>query len=218
MRYSIRVWDPTIRVFHWALVALMAFLWWSGSQGDGIDYHPVAGYTVLGLLLYRILWGFIGSRYARFGAFLRSPLQAVRSLPQVFSRRGGHYLSHNPLGGWMVIALLTSLLFQGITGLGTTDDLMIDGPLVAWLDEAWVERLTRWHHLNANLLLSLIALHLLAVLYHDLVRRERLVRAMLTGRKESGEPAEPASLPLWSFTVAGGAAAATVWLLLSMPA
>ncbi|GGO86773.1 cytochrome b561 [Marinobacterium nitratireducens] len=215
MDYRIKVWDPSIRLFHWALVGLMSFLWWSGSQGDGIDYHPVAGYCVLGLILYRILWGFVGSRYARFGAFLRPPRETLRSVPGVLGRQRAHYLSHNPLGGWMVVALLLSLLFQGLTGLGTTDDLMIDGPLVAWLDDSWVERLTDWHHFNANLLLVLIGLHLLAVLYHDLVRREGLVSAMLTGEKRSPVPAESAHLPLWAFAVTGTGAAAAVWLLLT---
>lgn len=194
--YRIKVWDLSIRLFHWALVAAMMFLWWSGTQGEWMDYHPLAGYGVIALVSYRIIWGFVGTRYARFRDFLHSPATTVRAFIDMFGARRQHYLSHNPVGGWMVVVLLMALLFQGLTGLGTTDDLSIDGPLVASLSDAWVESLTAWHHFNANVLLALIGVHIAAVLFHDLYHREGLVRAMLSGHKPSPSLAPAAELPV----------------------
>jgi cytochrome b len=199
MHYRIKVWDLSIRLFHWVLVGAIAFLWWSGTQGKLMDYHPLAGYCVMGLVVYRIIWGFIGTRYARFRDFVRGPLETVRALTDMFGPHSRQYLSHNPIGGWMVLVLLSALLFQGLTGLGTSDDLSIDGPLVAVLSGKWVGRLTGWHHFNANILLTLIGLHILAVLFHDVYRREGLVRSMLSGYKHSSAFVPAAELPVRRF-------------------
>lgn len=184
----IRVWDISIRLFHWVLAALVAFLWWSGDQGVQMDNHVQAGYAVLGLVLYRVIWGIVGSYHARFSNFIRSPLQAVAALRRMFSVRKNTekdviYAGHNPAGGWMVVVLLLTLLLQGVSGLGTTDDIFIDGPLVSYLSDEWISRLSDLHTTLPNLLLALVALHLLAVLLHELLHGERLIKAMLTGVK-----------------------------------
>lgn len=194
---SVYVWDITIRLFHWATVAGIGFLWYSGETGGNImHWHMYAGYGLLTLLLYRLMWGVVGSRYARFRDFLTSPKQTVQYLPSVFSRQPEQHLSHNPLGGWMVIVLLILMLIQVISGLFTTDDIFTEGPLFAVVDDTLGYWLTSVHKFNFNLLLGAIALHILAVLFHAIVKKEPLIKAMLTGHKpESGSARSPSSQP-----------------------
>src|SRR5690554_788716 len=101
------VWDIFVRLFHWTLVASILFAWWSGEQGGNwMTWHMYAGYTVLGLVLFRLFWGFAGSHYARFAEFVRSPMATLRYTLALFKRQEPHHIGHNPLGGWMVVALL----------------------------------------------------------------------------------------------------------------
>lgn len=197
--HRIKVWDPSIRLFHWTLVAAFLFLWWSGIRDEWMEYHPLVGCCVLGLLIYRIVWGFVGTRYARFSDFVRGPRATIQALAWLAGKGGmdkRYYLSHNPVGGWMVLLLLALLLFQGLTGLGSSDDISIDGPMVDMLSATWVERLSGWHRFNLNILLVLIGLHILAVLLHDLYRRDGLVTSMLHGFKASPQPAPATELPV----------------------
>lgn len=185
---KVKVWDISIRIFHWALVALIGFLWWSGTEGVQMENHVLAGYAVLGLIIYRIIWGFIGSYHARFSNFIRSPIKALKSLPDLISvRSNSHHVGHNPVGGWMVVALILTLLAQGISGLGTTDEIFIDGPLVAYISEDLVYWLTDLHLTLPDVLIALVILHLAGVLFHDAVKRERLIQTMITGVKRVPE-------------------------------
>ena len=185
---KVKVWDISIRIFHWALVALIGFLWWSGTEGVEMDNHVLAGYTVLGLIIYRIIWGFIGSHHARFINFVRSPIKALKSVPDVISvRSDSHHVGHNPVGGWMVVALILILLAQGLSGLGTTDDIFIDGPLVPYISDDMIYWLTDIHLMLPDFLIALVILHLAAVLFHDAFKRERLIQAMITGVKKVPE-------------------------------
>ena len=169
-RRDVPVWDLAVRVFHWSLVASVALstlaLWW------GVGAHRPAGYVAAALVLMRVLWGFAGSRYARFAQFLRSVPHTARYAAQVASGREPRYVGHNPLGGWMIVALGLCVLGLAVSGwLYTTD----------WFWGAeWVERL---HSALAWLLLVLVCAHLLGVVFTSLRHRENLVRAMLDGRK-----------------------------------
>lgn len=181
---QVKVWDAPVRLFHWALVLLFAFMIFSGKmKGDWMEWHMRAGYAVLALALFRVLWGFAGGTFARFGSFLAGPSTGLRFAGQLLARAPTAHVGHNPLGGWMVLALLLGLLFQTGTGLFANDDILYEGPLAALVTKVTSDRLTGWHHLNLKLLLGLVAVHVLAVLYHSVVLKENLIGAMFTGVK-----------------------------------
>jgi cytochrome b len=166
----VRVWDPLVRLFHWSLVATFAFAFLTAEEWDA--GHEAAGYVVAGLIAFRVLWGIVGPRHARFADFLYRPATVIAFVRDSLRMRAARYLGHNPAGGLMVIALL--LMLGIITGTGhlmTTD---------AFWGVKWVKEL---HELAANLTLGLIALHLLGVLLTSVEHGENLVRAMISGRK-----------------------------------
>jgi cytochrome b len=181
---SVKVWDAPVRLFHWALVLLFVFMIVSGNiKGDWLQWHARAGYAILALLLFRILWGFAGSTYARFSSFLAGPSAALAFTRKLLARAPAHSAGHNPLGGWMVLALLLSLLAQVGTGMFANDDVLFEGPLAGLVSKDLSDRLTGWHHWNLKLLFVLAAVHVLAVLYHAVFMQENLIGAMFTGVK-----------------------------------
>jgi cytochrome b len=180
----VKVWDLPVRLFHWLLVAAFALSWYSGEQGlEWVDIHIWSGYTIITLVGFRILWGLAGSETARFTDFLRGPRRVLAYL-RGWLRGEEHALGHNPAGGWMVLVMLVLLLGQGITGLFATDDIFFDGPLGGWVSGDTQSWLTGWHKTLFDILLGLIALHIVAVVLYRLVRREDLVRPMVTGYKQ----------------------------------
>lgn len=194
---TVRVWDLPVRLFHWAIVGLLAFSWWSAEEGGMmLRYHLWAGYTVLTLVFFRLAWGFVGSGTARFAQFLRGPRAVWASAVELLGPRPLHVAGHNPLGGWMVLVLLLALLVQTGTGLFANDDLFNEGPLYKHVGKAASDTLTAVHHLNFKVLLGLTGLHVLAVIYHRLRKGERLVGAMIHGRKPI-DGAAPVLLQSW---------------------
>lgn len=178
------VWDIFIRLFHWILAASILFAWWSVEQGGNwMDWHMRAGYLVLALILFRLIWGFIGSSHARFADFVRSPGATLNYARALLARREPHYSGHNPLGGWMVVVLLLLCLVQAGTGLFTTDDIFIEGPLNSLVSSDLADTLTSIHRFNFNLLQAAVALHLAGVIFHQVFKREPLVQAMIHGHK-----------------------------------
>jgi cytochrome b len=183
---KVKVWDLSVRFFHWALVASIGFLWYSGETGGtAMDWHVYVGYFVLGLIIYRVIWGFIGSRYARFGQFVTGPFVTLKYGAQFLIGREKEHLSHNPLGSWMVLILLTVIFLQAATGLFASDDIFIEGPLYSLVPSDIAGMLTKIHHFNFNVILACIALHIAAVLVHLVFKREHLARSMVTGYKTS---------------------------------
>ena len=172
----VRVWDPLVRVFHWGLVAAVAVAWLSADEWD--DLHAIAGYVMLGLLAVRLIWGVVGSRYARFTQFLRAPKAVIAYLRELAAQRERRYLGHNPAGGMMILVLMLTLAGTGWTG---------------WLLENdagdFVEDL---HEVLANFGLLLIGLHLGGVVLASLRHRENLARAMITGDKRAPEAGDVA--------------------------
>jgi len=148
-----------------------------------MDYHVWGGYAVLALVLFRLIWGFVGSETARFSDFLRGPGAALQYVRALLRGETPHYIGHNPLGAWSIVAMLVLLLVQAGTGLFANDDILIEGPLYAWVSKDTSDWLTTIHKLNFNLLLLVIAVHLSAVLFYLLVKRENLIHPMLSGRK-----------------------------------
>lgn len=221
----LQVWDMPVRLFHWTLVGAVGLSFYT-MKTDGApfifptDIHARAGYVVLGLLLFRWLWGLVGSFHARFTHFLRSPLTMTVYARRLLTGRPPAYAGHNPLGGFMVVVMLVSLSFQAGSGLFMTDDIFFSGPLHGLVDSDTARTLKSLHHLNANLLIVLIAAHLLALVVHRL-KGERLVGAMLTGRKvlHDAPEDEPSEAPvrrgarLWlSLVVLAVAALPVLWL------
>jgi cytochrome b len=173
----VRVWDPLVRLLHWGLVAAIALAWFTRHGGGRV--HEVAGYVVMVVVLLRTLWGFAGSRHARFAQFVRSPAATLRYGTQMLARREPRHLGHNPLGGWMIVALLAAALLASASGwLYTTDRF--------WGVE-WVEEL---HEGFSNLILMLAGLHVAGVVVASRRHRENLAAAMLHGNKRAPGPGE----------------------------
>jgi cytochrome b len=180
----VKVWDLPVRLFHWLLVLLFAFMFATGKAGsEWIAWHMRAGYVVLALVLFRVLWGFAGSTHARFVSFIASPSAGITFAKKLVARAPAPYAGHNPLGGWMVLVLLAGLLLQTGTGLFANDDLLSEGPLAAFVTKAMSDRITSVHVWNFNVLLLLVGLHVIAVLYHAGFMKENLIGAMFTGVK-----------------------------------
>jgi cytochrome b len=172
MAATVKVWDPLVRFFHWSLVISFAVAWISAE--DWKDLHHWAGYAAGALIAFRLVWGLIGPRYARFTQFVKSPAAVAAYLRDMVTGRERRHLGHNPAGGLMILALMCTMGAVAFTGwLSTTD--------VYWGVE-WVEEV---HETLANMLLGLVGLHVLGVVFTSLRHRENLVRAMLTGRKKA---------------------------------
>lgn len=169
-RPGVRVWDPVVRILHWALAASIAAAWMT-RHGGGV-WHERIGYASLLIVALRLAWGWIGPRYARFGQFVHAPSATLRYAGQVFARKEARHVGHNPLGGWMILALLSTAALSGLSGwLYITD---------AYWGIEWVEDL---HEALAILLLALVALHAAGVAAASWRHRENLVAAMIHGRK-----------------------------------
>ena len=165
-----RVWDPLVRAFHWSLVAGFAVAWFSANRAE--DLHTWTGYAAAGLILLRLVWGFAGTRYARFSSFVRGPRGVLAYLRAILKGDEARYVGHNPAGGAMVLALMAGVLGLGVTGWMQFTD--------TWYGVDWVSNL---HSLLAHGMLGLIAVHLGGVVLASVRHRENLVRAMVTGRK-----------------------------------
>lgn len=169
---KIRVWDPVVRMFHWGLVGLFAFSFLTGDEWK--QAHILSGYAIVGLLLVRIIWGFVGSHHARFSNFIYDPITTLGFLRDSLAMRAKRYIGHNPAGGAMVLALLLA-----ISGIATTGYMMTTDTYwgVEWVEVA--------HELLVNVTLGLVVLHIAGVLLASIEHRENLVRAMVTGRKRA---------------------------------
>jgi cytochrome b len=222
---SVRVWDIPTRLFHWTLLLLVVASFVTG-QFDSIlgpttlEWHKRSGLAILGLLLFRFLWGFVGGTHARFANFLRGPRTVFGYAKGLVSGRAtGETAGHNPLGGWSVAAMLSALLLQAGTGLFLVqEDYGFEGPLARHVSRAVADRLNAIHEANLYLIGVLVALHLAAVVYYTVAKRQDLVGAMLSGRKrlDAARAAEESrgGGPVMAAAVAIASAAA-IWGLLA---
>jgi len=200
------VWDLPTRLFHWSLPPLLATAWISAEQG-WMDTHAWCGYTLLTLLLFRILRGFAGSTHSRFADFLRGPSGVVAYLRGGVPERPGH----NPAGGWSVMAMLLLLLVQGGTGLFNEDDIAFSGPL-SHLAGTMAGTIHAWHEWNFNLLLALVLVHVGAVMRYQ--RRGRKLLQAMVGGGTAGAGTKNA--PWWLALLLLGGSALALWLLLRL--
>ncbi len=183
---QIKVWDPLVRIFHWTLVFSFAVAYI--TEDEWADLHTLAGYTILGLVSFRIIWGIIGTRYARFGNFIYSRKKVFGYLKDIATFRPDRYLGHNPAGGAMVIALLLSLFATVITGLSVYGASEYSGPLATFWSgstHSTGELLEEMHEFFANFTLLLIVVHIVGVILASFQHGENLVRSMFTGLKET---------------------------------
>ena len=212
---SIRVWDFPTRLFHWLLVIFVIISFVTGNiGGNAMQYHEWSGFVILTLLLFRLAWGFVGSRESRFMTFIRGPSAVVRYATNLLRTNSAHYLGHNPLGGWSILAMLFALLIQAGTGLFANDDIVTEGPLFNWVGKATSDWLTRIHKLNQEVIIVLLSIHVLAVVFYFLFKRENLVKPMITGVKQwNGAEPEPATGRTWAAALIAGLAVLAVYLL-----
>lgn len=174
------VWDLPVRVTHWALVFAAAGCWATHYAGiEWFAWHRRLGYAVLVLVVFRVVWGFVGTRHARFASFVRGP----RALLAYLRAGGSATVGHNPLGALSVLALLALLMLQAATGLFANDEIMNMGPFYGWIAPELSNRITSLHRASSDWLLALIGLHVAAVAFYVGVRGQPLVSAMITGRK-----------------------------------
>jgi cytochrome b len=210
----IKVWDLPVRLFHWAIVVLILVAW--GTQEfNYMDWHMRTGYTILTLLLFRIVWGFIGSDTARFTRFLRSPAAALRHLARLRRREPDREVGHNAAGGWMVLVLLALIGLQAGTGLFSNDDSDTEGPLMHLVSKEQSNWLSHIHHLNFMAIEAAIVLHVLAIVAYAVLKRQNLVRPMVTGTKLMPDDAAAPRLvnPVWAAVSLALAAVVVAWLI-----
>lgn len=201
----IAIWDRPTRLFHWLLVALVPALWWTAEE-EWVEIHMILGRIMLGLVLFRLLWGLIGGSTARFATFVKGPGAIL-----AFARgRLGFVVGHNPLGALSVVALLLALAVQVGLGLFASDeDGLYSGPLAQLVGPDLSETLTDLHETMFDVLLVLIGLHVAALVFHAWFKHHDLVTPMVTGSAEAPEgiaPMRPA--PAWRFVAAAALAAA----------
>jgi cytochrome b len=210
MREKHQLWDIPTRLFHWLIVACVGLSWWSGEQGD-FDRHAWSGYTVIVLVVFRIAWGFVGSKHSRFGDFVAGPAQVLAYIRGKFPGSAGH----SPLGSWSVLVLLTLLLVQALSGLFNSDDVMFQGPFHYAAPGEFRDFMGVVHEWVFYVLAGFIALHLLAVMYYQLLKKVPLIQAMIRGRA-AGREGEQAPVPLWIALIVVLLAAALLWTAVSL--
>jgi cytochrome b len=214
---KILVWDLPLRMFHWMLALLVTVSIVSAEiGGNAMQIHLRSGYTILTLVLFRILWGFFGGTHARFASFVRGPATAVACLKALRRQDAGRHLGHNPAGGWSVMLMLAVLLIQAGTGLFSNDDIATEGPLAKLVSQAWSDRITGIHEINVVVLYVLIGLHLAAIAFYFFRKHDNLVTPMLTGFKDADEPDEVPQTAgkTWLAVALAAACAGCVYLLI----
>ncbi len=182
------VWDLPLRVFHWLLVASIVASYVTAKIGfETMQIHMYLGYWTLGLILFRILWGFVGPKHSRFSSFVASPAGIWRYARGLGAGTMIQTAGHNPLGGISVILMLVLVGFQATTGLFATDDIVWTGPYNGAVSGDTAQRLTAWHEMNFNFILAAVGLHILAIAFYLLVKKQNLVGAMVHGKKYVAE-------------------------------
>ena len=216
------VWDLPVRVTHWLLVAAFVGAYVTNALGvNYFRYHAWCGYAVIVLVLFRIAWGWVGTRHARFVSFVRGPRETVRYAKSLL--RGGEqrHAGHNPLGAWMVLALLLMMLTQAVSGLFGDDQVFNLGPLYGYVTTETSSRLTSLHRQLFYWIAAFVAVHVFAVLVHAFVKRENLLLPMITGRKAADRVNASDAIDtsrIWlAALLIGMFAAALAWTVLTAP-
>lgn len=193
-----RLWDLPIRLVHWSLVGLIPAMWWT-AENDNLSLHMTLGYVVLAIVLFRIIWGFVGSSNARFGQFLKGPSAVMAHLSGKSEKT---YAGHNPAGGWSVLVLLALLATQLGLGLFALDEDNVGSLLTSMVSYDTAREMAELHELVFNVILAFVVLHIAAVVYYSLVRKDRIVPPMVTGSRDLPADVEaPRIAPLWKAVI-----------------
>jgi cytochrome b len=216
---TVRVWDLPTRIFHWSLVVCVAGLFITANLGgDWMQWHFKFGYAVLTLLLFRIVWGFVGGRWSRFVSFIYAPSTIVAYL----KGRGKpeHSVGHNPMGAGSVFALLGILLLQVASGLFSDDEIANQGPLYTLVSSAWVNTAT-WYHkeVGSTVIVALVVLHVAAIIFYLYKKKDNLIHPMLSGDKELSHSITPSRDDVTSRAVAAlvlAVCAGIVWWVVKL--
>lgn len=214
MNTMIKVWDIPTRLFHWSLVLLFIFLIISGESDDLMEWHFYAGYLLSGLILFRLMWGFLGTRYARYSTLTFNPASAVRYTKALLRGKHTAQYGHTPAGSMMILLLLGLISVQLLTGLMSTDDIIWNGPLYSSVDETTAELAGEVHETVQGLLQILVGLHILAIVIYKVKFKEHLVPAMIHGKK----PKHTESLNEPSAVTSDNNREATSWIKLLLSA
>lgn len=215
--HTIRVWDLPTRLFHWALaLCVIGLVITANVGGNWMTWHGRLGYVVLSLLLFRIIWGFVGGHWSRFSSFLYGPAAVLAYLRG--DARPEHRAGHNPLGMLSVFALIAVLLLQVSTGLVADDEIAFSGPLVGLVSGDTVSQATRYHKsIGKLLLIALVAVHILAILFYLRFKKDNLVRPMVLGDKQVSSPLPSAqdsmASRLLALVIWAACGAAVYWLV-----
>ena len=183
---TVKVWDPFVRIFHWALV--LSFIIAYITEEDFLVIHSFAGYTVLALILLRVIWGLIGTRHARFSDFTYSPKTIKTFIKDTLSFRAKRYLGHNPAGGAMILLMIISLLVTTVTGMAVYGIEEQAGPLASWFiqkESLWGDIFEETHEFFANFTALLVFIHVTGVIIESFIHKENLVKSMVDGKKRS---------------------------------
>jgi cytochrome b len=217
------VWDLPLRIFHWLLVLCVCASYATAKAGfNWTQFHFRIGYFTLGLVAFRIIWGFVGPRHARFSSFVAGPSRLVAYIGTLFKRDSPPTMGHNPLGGLVVILMLLMLGAQAIAGLFLIDNTEVwMAPYYPAVSGETAAALGKFHHLNFDVLFWVICLHVLAIIYYKAYKRQSLVLPMITGRKPAHlvptHEAIGSSQLLKALVIAALCAGAVYWLIASAP-
>ena len=216
----IKLWDWPVRLVHWGFVALLPGLWWTSRDGN-MPIHKLLGYSLLALVIFRVIWGFVGSETARFRNFIKAPRTVTSYVARLLKGEQESVVGHNPLGGWSVLVLLTLLASELAFGLFTQDvDGIESGPLARFVSYDAADWARGWHSALFNALLVAIAVHLVAIVFYLAIKRDNLIAPMVSGRKSmSGDEVAPRVVSAWRavlVTIISGAVA--YWVAIGAPA
>ncbi len=208
-----RLWDGPTRVVHWALVALLAFSWWSAEEGN-LEWHRWSGYAVLGLLVFRIYWGFAGSASSRFGSFVKGPRATLAYLKTIPRKGAGDVPGHNPAGAWSVVAILLAILMQVTTGLFAVDvDGLESGPLSYMVDFDTGRIFAEVHEWSFTAIQVLVVLHVAAIAFYMIYKKNNLIGPMITGRRRFESDPGLTFAPWWRLVLGAVIAFAIMWAI-----
>jgi len=219
MEKKVLIWDLPLRLFHWCLVVTIFGAWYTSDQDNNlIDYHLIFGYVALGLIAFRIIWGFLGTTHAKFVNFIPTPKKLLRYVKPQNKAQSIKHPGHNPLGSLMVVFMLVLIFLQAISGLVMNDDIFTTGPYYDTINKNIENSLMFFHRNSFNFLLAAIALHILAIIFYKIVKKKALVAAMFTGKKPAKDATEKDAIPhskiITAFIVFISVVAFVYWLVI----
>lgn len=212
---GLAIWDLPVRLFHWCLPLLLIGAWWTAEERQ-LEWHRLTGYAILTLIIWRLAWGIVGSSTARFTQFVSGPKAVLAYVRNGAQRHDACHPGHNPLGGWSVLAMIAALATQIMLGFFAVDvDGMESGPLSYLVDFDTGRLAANAHEIVFNILIGLVGLHIAAILFHRIYKREDLISPMVHGKKRwTGDAPRLTIAPSWLALLLLAGSVALVWLVL----